>query len=790
MHYAARVIRRQPEYAIIAILCLGLGTGVNSTVFSLLDGIYLRLLPVPHARGVVSIRRSGDSPMFWREYVGLRGNLRVFSGVAASQARGTFMDVGLANFSVVVETVSANYADVLETKPAAGRWFLPADELPGAEPAVVISVRLWTARFHRERDVIGRTVRIERQWYRVIGVAASDFRGTSPPMDVDAWLPLVTFPIFQAQLRDASAAGPTVALVGRVAPGQTVQAAAAEMAAVDGQAGPLTVGVFRGIVSTGSRRSMRSIAMLLLAVVLVVLLIASVNVANLLLSRAVVRRREMAVRRALGASRSRLVRQCLAESSLLAAGGAAVGIVFGYWTDRALSTWLPASIPESVFRGIYLEMNWRVAGFTAIVAVLCAVFFSLAPALEGSSVDLCSALKTDISLGRTRRWPQRDVYVMAQVTLSLVLLIGAALLLRALERTSHVDPGFATDRRIYIRLFTPEPDFTPDSSTRLFTRLLNEARTLPGVRDATLSFDVLGFMDGECATVDRGSPPTRAAINVVEPNYFQMMHVPLLRGRNFVGYDRPETGRVVIVNETMARRRWPGQDAIGKTLWLGCGGAEPRVRAQVIAVARDSKYGALDEEPRPFFYVSRLQVWWNGFFALIVETSGDPHAITESLIRLARTGGPNLRIYEVKTFDELLTQSLWGIRWQTNLLAAFGLLAMVLSAVGLYGVVAYAAAQRTGEIGIRMALGAQRRDVQWMVLAHALRLTVTGILAGLVVSSALMRLLRSYLYGVEPSDPVAFGAAALAWLLIAVLASYVPARRAARIDPAISLRDQ
>jgi predicted permease len=482
------------------------------------------------------------------------------------------------------------------------------------------------------------------------------------------------------------------------------------------------------------------------------------------------------------------VRQGLAESTILALGGAVVGILFGHWTDHALSSWLPASIPQSVLRGIYLEMNWRVAVFTAAVALICAVLFSLAPALEGSSVDLLSALKTDARSGCGGRSRQRDLYVIAQVALSLVLLIAAGLLLRALQHTAQINPGFATDHRMYVRLFTPEPDFTPERSTRLFTHLLEQARALPGVRDATLSFAVLGFMDGECASADRNSPASHANINVVEPNYFEMMRVPLIRGRNFASYDQPHSARVVIVNETMARQRWPGQEAVGKALWLGCGERTPRVSAEVIGVVRDSKYSALDEDPRPFFYVSRLQVWWNGFFALILQTTGDPHSLVEPLIKLVRTGGPDLRMYELRTFDDLVELSLWRVRWQASLLGAFGLLAIILSVIGLYGVVAYTVAQRTHEIGVRMALGAQKLDVQWMVLAHGLRLTAAGILAGLVSSAAATRFLRSFLYGVNPLDPVAFGSAALVWLLIAMLASYIPAQRAARVDPAISLR--
>jgi putative ABC transport system permease protein len=709
------------------------------------------------------------------------------------------MDVERSNFGITAEAVSSNYADVLGVKPVLGRWFTPTDESPGAEPSVVISSGIWQTYFQRDPGVAGKYVRVENQWYRIVGVAPISFRGVSPPVEIDAWLPLVTFPIFRPQLADPRDPGPAVNLIGRLAAHETVAHAGAEMAVIDAHLRqaypnvkpyltPMTTHVFQGITSPESRRTMRAIAILLLAVVAIVLLIACVNVANLLLSRAAVRQREMALRRSLGASRGRLVRQGLAESLALAVGGAVLGILFGDWTDRVLSSWLPASIPQSVLRGIYLEMNWRVAAFTAGVALFCAVLFGLAPALEGSSVGLLSALKTSAGSGRAGRSRQRDAYIVAQVALSLVLLIAAGLLLRALQRTSQIDPGFATDRRIYLRLFAPAADFTPEASTLLFTRLLDQARSLPGVGDATLSYAVLGFTDGECVSVDRSSLASTVNLNVVEPNYFQVMRVPLIGGRTFNSHDQRHSPRVVVVNETMARSRWPGQGAVGKMVWLGCGGKRPPVHAEVVGVVRDSKVGALDEQPRPFFYESRYQEGWTQFFALVLHTAGDPHALAGPLIQLARTGGPNLRIYELRTFDELVALSLWRVRWQASLLGAFGLLAISLSVIGLYGVVAYTVAERTHEIGVRIALGAEKRDIQWMVLARGLRLTAAGIALGLILSGIATRFLRSFLYGINPLDPVAFTGAALAWVVIAMVASYLPARRAARVDPAISLR--
>ena len=799
LHYGLRLIRRNPGYAAVAMLCLALGIGVNAVVFSLLDGMYLRLLPVPRADRVVAIYRDGAMPCSWRDYLAFRGGLRAFRGVAASAARGTFMDVERSNFAIVAETVSANYADVLQLRPALGRWFAAADEAAGAETTAVIAGHIWERYFHRDRSVLGRSVRIENRRYRIIGVAPDEFRGVSAPVLVDAWVPLTTFPIFDSQLSDPRGGGPPVNLVGRLADRATAARAAAEMAVVDARlrrqyprteryTRPLQVREFRGIVSPESRRTMRPIAILLLAVVMAVLAIACVNVANLLLARASVRRREMALRRSLGASRGRLVRQGLAESLILAAGGAALGVSLGYLTDRLLSAWLPESIPQQALRGIDLQMNWRVAAFTAAAALACAVLFSLAPALEGSSVDL--------RVPAALRSKQRDLYAIVQVALSLTLLIASGLLVRALQHTAQIDPGFATDHRLYIRLFTTEPDFTPASSTRLFTRLLDEARALPGVREATLSFGVLGNIDGECASADgAGGASTHVSVNVVEPNYFETMRVPLVRGRNFAMLPAgplagPESGptRAIIVNQTMALRQWPGENPIGKQLWLGCRESAPRVPAQVIGVARDSKYATLDEEPRPLLYLSRLEVWWNGYFALIVHTASEPGALAEPLIRLARAEGPDLRIYELRTMDDLVALSLWQVRWQAALLGSMGLLAVLLSVLGLYGVVAYSVAQRTHEIGVRMALGAQKLDVQWMVLTRGLRLAAIGIAAGLAMSAATTRMLRAFLHGVDPFDPAAFAGGALAWILIAMLASYLPARRAARVDPLVSLR--
>jgi predicted permease len=800
LHYTFRIIRRNPGYAIMATLCLGLGIGVNTTVYSWLDEMYFRRLPVPSPDRVVTINRAGGPSCSWREYRDFLTGLRSVAGVAAIVPKETFLDVDKVNDQIYAEVVSANYFEVLGVRPALGRSFQASEDLPGSDPVAVISDRIWSRHFHRNLEAIGKSIRIEDQWYRIAGIAPASFQGSSVPLAVDAWVPLATYPHYRPQLIAASsAAGPGVFLVGRLAKSRLLSEAKAEFQVVDSRIrqqqpenprfkNPMRVLPVAGYTWTQTQRGLRPVATLLSAVVAVILLIACVNVANLLLSRAAVRRREMAVRRALGAGFPQLVRQGVTEGLILAMGGALLGILFGLAANRVLGSMLPTAHPDMSRYTIHLDVNWRVAIFTALASVVCALLFSIAPALENARCDVTPVLKGSSGAGanaRGSRW--RDCLVIVQVSLSLVLLVCATLLIRALREAESAAPGFATYKRAYLRLATPDNDFTPRQATVLYNRLLQEAQELSGIKAATLSFAVFGFMDGDCASTSKSEEARKLNLNVVEPNYFAFMQTPLLRGRTFNSLDQPRSSRVIVINETMARRWWPGEDPIGRTAWLGCQ-AESRVPAEVIGIVRDSKYGSIDEQPLPFYFVHWRQVWWNGFFALMVESAGDAHTIEEPLLKLAQTGGPNLRIYEFRTFDDLISLSLFRIKWQATLLMFFSMLAILLAAVGLYGVVAYSVAQRTQEIGIRVALGAKTGDVQWMVLTHSFSLTLKGLFVGWLISTAVTRLLSRLLYGVSPLDPAAFAVSALAWILISMIAGYIPSRRAIKVDPLVALR--
>ena len=634
LHYAARVIRRNPGYAIAATLCLALGIGVNSTVFSLLDGMYLRMLPVPHPDRVVAIDRDGGMPLFWRDYRSLRGDLRAFSGVAALQSRGTFMDVERANFVIVAETVSVNYADVLQIKPALGRWFLASDESPGAEPSVVISGHVWTAHFRRDPSVIGRSVRIENQWYRVIGVAPDDFRGVSPPMEIDAWLPLVTFPIFQPQLRAALSPGPPVALVARLALHQTVERAAAEMRVLDvhlRQAYPRVQQLWNPY--DGSGISWHRVSR-----------IASLHASH-----------RNPVTRGRGDRASDCVRQ-RGESSSLPGGSPAARN-----GTAALARSLAKPIGPSGSRREHPPGAGRCCAGNPVRLLDRPGSLLLGSGLHPAVGDPGNLPGNELAGGRihgSRGAGLRSTVqpgarsggllsrpaVCPQNRRPLRPKTPSAAARRLRGRPGSAFPGPpdrrrrcccapSSARRRSIRgsppitastsasslrsptsLRTAPPGCSLASSTRRGPCQASETRRYPSMCSASWTANVSPWI--------AASPATHASINVVEPNYFEMMHVPLLRGRNFAAYDLPKSPRVIIVNETMAKRWWPGQDAVGKVAWLGCENEEPRAPAQVIAVARDSKYGALDEDPRPFFYVSRHQVWWNGFFALILADHG------------------------------------------------------------------------------------------------------------------------------------------------------------------------
>ncbi len=793
LHYAVRVLRRNPGYALTAMVCLALGIGVNITVFSMVDELFWQPLPVPHANRVTILGRELDGiTCSYRDYLEFRRRAaepgsKLFSGLVAFDDMLVSIERGGVTQIMGADAVSANFADVLELPAQLGRWFRPEDDQVGSDPVAVIGDGTWGRLFGRSSDAIGQRVRIGTQRYRIIGVAPPGFIGMSPPHTVGIWIPFGSQPFVRSLLANPGEwERPLVRLMGRLADGTNRREAEAGLRLLDAQirkdfprenapAGSITVDVAAGVSTPEARRAATPMAALLLTVTGVVLLIACVNVANLILSRSAVRRQEMAIRRSLGAGPWRLARQTMAEGVVLAAGGAALGLAVGYWCQRLLARSLP-QLPHGVMVTLRFDADWRVAAFAAAAGLMSAVLFTLAPAIDSARINT------------SRRMRQRDIYVVAQVALSLVLLIAATLLVRALGHALDIDPGFAMADRLGARLSLSEPEYSAETGRLFLDRALAKVRAMPDVQAATISHNTpLIISDSSCASADASTRPRRTGFDIVAAGYFDTLGIPILRGRAFEARDRQGAPEAVVVNETLARRYWPQQNPIGQSLWLGCDVKKPRTIAQVVGLARDVKYSSLNEPPAPFVYRPLAQNW-GGFMTLIVHTRSNPVKFTAPL-RQALTGlDPNLRVYEIQTLEEYASGSLWQVRWQAVLLAVFGGLAMALAAVGLYGVVAYTVAQQTRELGIRTAIGAQRNDLLWMVLGRGLTLTAVGIAVGLLLSAAATRLLGKLLYGMSPLDPVSFAAASLAWTAVAMLASYVPARRAMKVDPVVALR--
>lgn len=788
-HHALRRLRRNPGYAFIAVLCLALAMGVNTTMFSFLDSLFFRELPVSDAGRIVVVRRDNAVFCTWQEYLSLREGLRSMEA-ATSMPASMLVDIDEINLRLVMEAVSENYGHVLRVGTTIGTWFMPETASSSPEPTVVISHHLWVSQLNRDPNVLGKRILVQEMPYRIGGVGPPGFRGTTPPLAVDVWVLAANL----LNARDVRAARTMVNLVGRLRPGASLQNATAEMALVNARLrsadanNPLFAGPFRveraaGFLWASGRHSLMPIFWLMCGVCGMVMLIACVNIANLLLSGATVRRRDIALRKALGASRGRLFREVLAEGFVLAAGGMLLGGPVGYGIGRGLEIALP-SIPVASGLVIQFEMNWRIALLLGAVVSFSALLFSLPPALQGSRLEIVLALKGEGSGSRPR---QLELYSIGQVALSLALLVAASLMLRALDRAQTTDLGFATDHRLYVDLFASPTTHQPENARQTFTSVLEKARSLPGVRDATLASRPLGPAGGGvCASASSSGRPQRIAADVVDPTYFQMMRVPIARGRAFTTAETAAVPLRLVVNETMAKTWWPGEDAIGKTLWLGCNKSDRRI-GQVIGIARNTRY-APGRDTEPAYYASRLQDPGNGAFALIIRTAGNPYQWVKALMTVARNGRPSLRAYELQSLDDAVALSIWEVRWEAAVLAGLGFLAVVLAAIGLYGVVAYAVSQRTLEFGIRMALGATKGDVEWMVLGNSMRLTAIGIVGGLLLSLATMPLLQHLLYGLSPFDPIAFSTASMLWVLIAGLASWHPARRATRVDPLTALK--
>jgi len=783
---AIRLLRKSPAFTLLALLCLALGIGVNASIFSLLDMVYLRPLPVGNADRVAVLSRSGRPLFSYPEYRALRDRNQSLEGLAISDPEESDLSFEGNAMLIGAEPVSANYAAVLGARTVMGRWFTREDE-----PAAVISYHAWQQLFHGDPGVLGKTIRSESHAYSVVGVAPPDFTGIYAPLRIDLWVPFRYWAGNDADSRR----GMVFACLKR---GVGVSQAAAELNAVatlihrenpdmaKDAGSPLVLELVRGIPNPIGRRVAMPVVILLMTVVALVLFIACMNVGNLLVARGMGRQREIAVRFALGAGRTRILRQLMIENLLLGILGGGAGVFVGYATNRLLVAALPM-LPFGEAFQLDLPLDFRVLLYTGSVALVTALLFGLLPALQSSRADLAAVLKgTNVAGGRLRL---RLGLLTGQIALSLVLLLTAGLFARLIVRFHNIDPGFASASRLYAPAFVPAPQFTPVSGRVFYEQTLARLRALPGVRSASLTMRLPLYAAGIAATCveQPGERPTPATSTTIDRGFLATLRIPLVEGRDFASTEKADGPPVAIVNQTLARRLWPNQPAVGRTFEIGCDHPETR---QVAGVARDSKIRSMNEITLPHVYLPFSQAYDGGIVFLLVETAGDPGLLMESVRQTLVSAHPDFRTYGVHRLSESLDMSFWQARFELWVLGILGGLALLLAAVGMYGVLMYHVTARTREIGIRMALGARPREVLRLVITQGLRVTMAGIAIGLLISAIVSHLLTTLLQGVSPTDAVTWSSAVGVWIVVALVACWLPARRAIRVEPVVALREE
>jgi predicted permease len=700
---------------------------------------------------------------------------------------------------VWAEVVTGNFFDVLGVRAAVGRTFLPEeDRTPGAAAVAVISHGLWQRRFGGSPDVVNRRVEINEQPFTIVGVTPQGFQGSETALAYDIWVPMMMQAALmpggdRLTLRDSH----WMTGFGRLAPGATIAQARDELQAMTRQiaaeypdyADMGATALFLRDSDRGAIGVLRPVLVALAVVAGLVLLIACANLANLTIARTAARRREIAIRLSIGASRGRVVRQLLTESLLIAAGGAALALVIARWTAGLLVLFAP---PTEFTIAIDVPLDARVFVFTCAAAALTSVIFGLVPALQASAGDYTTTLKEDSAGAGTSRRRLRDTLVVVEVSLSLALLVSAGLCVRSLQKARQFDPGFNPSGILLASLDLFPAGYTAEAGGVFYRQLLERLRALPGVEAASLSRRVpLGFTGSSSSTiqVDGFAPASDQSMSVmfnqVGPDYFRTMQIPLARGRDLAAADERGARPVAVVNEAMARRYWPDRDPLGGRFRFGSTGGW----ITVVGVAREVKFRALNEAPRPFAYLPVLQ-WHYPAMTIHVRTAGDPSALAPAVRAAVQAIDAGLPLFATRTLLAHTGAATFQQRLAGSLLSVFGGLALVLAAVGLYGVLAFIVGQRTREIGVRMALGATQAAVFRLVVRHGLKLTAIGVVIGLGAAFGVARALSTLLFGVEAYDPVTLSVATLVLVACAIAACLAPAVRATRVDPVRALRHQ
>ncbi|MEA2205272.1 MAG: hypothetical protein QOE77_2048 [Blastocatellia bacterium] len=799
VRYGLRMLLKSPSVSIVATIALALGIGANTAIFSVVNAVLLRPLPFANSDQLMMVwetdatRGQVRGSASYLNFSDWRDQNHVFERLASYHNNDFIMTGRGESTRLQGAVVNADLFPLLGAAPAIGRGFMPEEDKPGeGGRVVVLSQALFQKRFNSDPNVINQPMVLDGRNYTIVGVMPEAFQFPVQNDPVELWTTVAidregTDPITEER------GAHYLNVIGRLKPGVTREQAQAEMTAISGRLEQQypeknlhkTSAVEPALEALVG--NIRPALLILLGAVGCVLLIACANVANLLLARAMMRYKEMAIRSALGASRGRIVRQLLTESLLLSLTGGTLGLFLALWWADLLVALGKQNIP----RALQVGLDWRVLAFTLVVSVLTGIVFGLVPALHSSKTELTESLKEG---GRgsgdgARRNRIRGLLVVSELAIAFVLLVGSGLLIQSFWRLYQVSPGFEPQNLLTMVVSIPEVKYPTERQEHFFGELLTRVRSLPGVQSASavtplpLSGDMYRIsFETEGRPVAKGDLPS-SDFFVIDDNYFKTLGVSILKGRDFNERDTEKATPVIIVNETFARKFFPNEDPVGKRIKPGISvdDEKPAMR-EIVGVVSTVRNRNLSSDLRPGYFVPSTQIPFNQM-TLVVRTTTDPHTLITAVQNEVRAMDQELPVFNVKTMEEYISATVAAPRFNTTLLVIFASVALVLTIVGLYGVMSYSVAQRTNEIGIRMALGAQTRDVLRLIVSQGFKLVLLGLALGMVGAFALMRVLASLLFGVSARDPYTFGAVALVLASVALLACYIPARRASRVDP-------
>src|SRR5215469_11413600 len=807
--YGLRLLIKAPAFTAVAVLSLTLGIGANTTIFTLAKAFFLESVPVKDPARVVSLYSNATSrkgppqeflPTPYLNAVDYREKTDVFSGSSIAIPNGLKLVVSGKEQQVFGQLVNGNFFDVLGVQPFLGRSFT-AEEDASARPVAVLSFALWNTKFGADRNILGHSIQVNQQDFTIVGVAPAEFRNVGSLGSPDLWIPISMRDLMlddEAKSFMYQRGFRMVAMVARLKPGVPLKQAQLAVHALglelekeypkdNGGRNEMLVPINETAIPPQLHAVFARAGSLMMLIVTLVLLIACANVANLLLARATQRQREIAVRLAMGAGRFRLIRQLLTESLLLAILAGALGILVGYWGKTALVSLLPPGI----VRRLNLSLDGRVLLYTLLLALVATILFGLVPALQASKIDRMAMLKdrTGAPTGNARWYGLRGILVMVQVALSLVALAGAGLFIHSLRNAQQIDPGFEVQHELVMFVNLGAEKYAQPQAEAFYRDVVERLKALPVVADASIADNApfggglqrTTFTENTDFTDPRNGKLT--PIVAVAPGFFSTAGINLVRGRGFDEHDDANSTMVAVVNRALAESAWPGQDPLGRHLhFLG-----ESWDVTVVGEVNTVKYATLGESPQSIVYMP-LKQHYTAFVTLYVRTSSDPEKALGTARSTVQSLVPNVPLVNVQTVGQALVQSLTAPRIGAELLGTFGFLALILATIGTYGVMSYSVSQRTQEIGIRMSLGAQSRDVLRLILAGGLAMVCVGVAVGLGIATALSHSMNSLLFGIGAFDAVSFLATAALLIIVAMAACLIPASRATRVDPVIALR--